>query len=154
MSATTNISECIQEMNVGFDATEKQAFAGLKSVAQRILSEAQKSIKKQRITAFGQLINSGSVIVEGDKVDVGFTAQHAPFVEYGRKAGRMPKIEVQGLRAWVHRKLRIPEKELDVVTFAVARKIAREGTKPQPFLMPAYEKVKEMIPEIMKKFVK
>lgn len=154
MSATTNISECIQQMDAGFDLTEKQAFLGLKAVAQKILSESQKEIKKQKITAFGQLINSGSVLAQSETVDVGFTATHAPFVEYGRKAGRMPRIEVQGLRAWVHRKLRIPEKELDSVTWAVARKIAREGTKPQPFLMPAYEKVKGMIPEIMKKFVK
>lgn len=152
MSATANISECIQEMNVGFDATEKQALRGLKAVAQRILSEAQQSIKKQRITAFGQLINSGSVIVEGDKVDVGFTAKHAPFVEYGRKAGRMPPIQI--IKAWARRKLRVSEKEADSVAFSVARKIAREGTKAQPFLMPAYEKAKSMIPEIMKKFVK
>jgi len=142
----------MQQMNLGFDATEKQAFAGLKAVASKILAEAKRTIKAKKITAFGQLTNSGSVIVNGDTVDIGFTAIHAPFVEYGRKAGRMPPIQI--IKAWARRKLRVSEKEADSVAFSVARKIAMEGTKAQPFLMPAYEKVKSMIPEIMKKFVK
>ena len=154
MSAETNISECVQQMNVGFDATEKQTFAGLKSVASKILAEAKRTIKDKKITASGQLWESGSVIVQGDTVDIGFTADHAPLVEYGRKAGTFKKSEMPSLKAWVRRKLRVKEKELDGVTFLVARKIKREGTKAQPFLMPAYEKVKAMIPEIMKKFVK
>lgn len=154
MSATTNISECIQEMNVGFDATEKQAFAGLKSVASNILAEAKRTIKSKKITASGQLWESGSVIVQGDTVDIGFTADHAPFVEFGRQAGTFKDTEMPSLRAWVRRKLRVSEKQADSVTYLVARKIKREGTKAQPFLMPSYEKVKAMIPEIMKKFVK
>ena len=154
MSKFSNADECIKEMDVQFKGTSESAFEGLKAVGQSIVSGAQKNLKKNKTTAFGQLSASGSTYADSvsKTVEAGFTARHAPFVEFGRKSGRMPKIEV--LKAWVRRKLRVKEKEVNSVTFAVARKIAREGTRAQPFLRPAYEDVQKKIESIMKKYAK
>ena len=57
---------------------------------------------------------------------------YAPFVEKGRKPGRMPPIEP--LRLWSARKLGDPD-----AAFLVARKIAAKGTPAQPFLEPAHD---------------
>ena len=177
MSAETNISECVQQMTVGFDITNRQVFSGLKAAASNILAEAKRNIKAKKITAFGQLINSGSVIIEGDTIDIGFTADHAVWVEYGRKKsakGLMPPMAP--ILAWVRRKItvlstnkkgvvrknksgedvrrKVTEDEIPDIALAIARHLKYNDTPARPFLMPAYEKVKETIPELMKKFVK
>ena len=57
-----------------------------------------------------------------------------------------PKI----LTAWVRKKLRVRKlKDAERIAFAVARKIARKGTKAQPYFSPAIEsKKKEIIEKI------
>lgn len=61
---------------------------------------------------------------------VGPSVRYGFWVEHGRKPGRPPPIDaVQG---WAKRH--------GVSPFAVARAIARKGTKPRPFLVPAFSK--------------
>lgn len=152
----TNINEAMKQMDVGFSATKSEVFSGMKDAGAKILALAKMTLKKEKITTFGQLTNSGSTFADKETgiVDVGFTAEHAPFVEFGRKAGAYRKSESGNLRAWVRRKLGVSEERLESVTFLVGRKIRREGTKAQPFLLPAYKEIEGKIEEIIKKHVK
>lgn len=62
--------------------------------------------------------------------------KYAAFVEYGRRSGKMPPIDA--IEYWVRRKLGITAKESRQVAFQIARAIARNGTKPKPFFVPAF----------------
>ena len=57
---------------------------------------------------------------------------------FGRKPGRPPPT--QALIPWVMTKITRDPKLAKVIAFLIARKIGREGTKPQPFLLPALRK--------------
>ena len=46
------------------------------------------------------------------------------------------------------------EDYIDSITFLIARKIHREGTKAQPFFVPAVEKFADKIQDIVDKFIK
>lgn len=48
------------------------------------------------------------------------------FLEFGRKPGQMPPIEP--IQKWVERKLGVDPEESKGVAFAIAKKIAKEGT--------------------------
>lgn len=151
----TNINEAMKQMDVGFSATKSEVFSGMKDAGAKILALAKTTIKKEKITSSGQLINSGSVFADKETgiIDIGFTAIHAPVVEFGRRAGmRWPPPSA--IRAWVRRKLRVREQDIDGVAFVVSRKIQREGTKAQPFLLPAYKEIEGKIESIIKKYVK
>lgn len=73
-----------------------------------------------------------------DWVEVRYTAPYAAFVHEGTKPHWPP---MEAIRRWVELVLNPPENEVDRVTFLVARKIARFGTKPVPFLKDAGEVV-------------
>ena len=98
---------------------------------------------------------------DGEEIDAGFFSSgsdegYAAAVEYGRgptkRAGEIPLRTT--LKAWVHRKLGVPYgKGLDRAAFLIARKIHREGTKPQPFFVPAVKKVEDKIHDIVSKFI-
>jgi hypothetical protein len=88
--------------------------------------------------------------VQGDEdsVDAGFfsdktTGGYAFFVEYGRRAGKMPPPDM--LIQWCRKKLRLTEKIARARGWAMARKIAKKGTRPHPFFGPAVEKNKKAV---------
>jgi len=76
---------------------------------------------------------SQSIVVEDRPFDkavvVGTNVQYAPFVEFGTRP-HMPPVEP--LKEWAALKLHNPN-----AGYAVAKKIARQGTKPKPFMRPA-----------------
>ena len=95
-----------------------------------------------------KLSNSGRVEeVRGqDALDVGFFSKgrgYAEYVEYGRRAGRFPPV--RQLSQWARKKLRVKGRQADSIGFLIARKIARKGTRPQPFFRPAYERHRQEI---------
>ena len=67
---------------------------------------------------------------------VGSYAEHGASLEKGSKP-HWPNIESLGL--WVRRKLRVATKDLQNVTFLIARAISKRGTKAQPYLEPAFK---------------
>lgn len=73
---------------------------------------------------------------KGVRVRLGYggaAAQYAIVVHEGRRpGGKMPPSDA--LEPWVRKKLGVPADEVASVSFAVARKIARVGTKPTKFL--------------------
>lgn len=155
----------------------KAGNAALQSVGLEIIAEAKENLKRNRTTNTGVLSSSGKVQKDRDgSIDVGFFSKegeqgYAAAVEYGR--GPTKKASVDGitlkdsLRAWVKRKLggramrsasvfsgMKYEDYIDSITFLIARKIHREGTKAQPFFVPAVKKYEAKIQQIVDKYIK
>lgn len=70
----------------------------------------------------------------GGSVDA--NARYAKFVEYGRGPGKAPPPDAMEL--WVRRVIGLSdEREIKEAAYLIGQKIARDGTKPQPFMRPA-----------------
>ena len=147
------------------DMVGKAGMKALQEVGLEIVAEAKLNLKRNRTTNTGALSASGKVQKDKDGgIDAGFFSDegqqgYAAAVEYGR--GPTRKASPDGitlettLKAWVHRKLGIAYgKALDSAAFLIARKIHREGTKAQPFFVPAVEKFADKIQDIVDKIIK
>ena len=125
-----------------------------------IVNDAKQNLRNNESIVTGQLRASGKVQrVEGDpdSVDAGFFGQntsggYAFFVEYGRRAGKMPPPDM--LIQWFRKKFRMAVKEARARGWAAAKSIARKGTRPHPFFRPAVEKNKKAISEAIATAVK
>lgn len=73
------------------------------------------------------------------------TSKYAAFVEFGTKPHFPPP---QALAGWARRH------GLSGREYLIARAIARRGTRPQPFLFPAYEAEKDNFIESIKRILK
>lgn len=156
-----------QALKANLDKVAKELGAAgdkaLQAVGLEIIAEAKVNLNANKTNNTGMLRSSGKVQkAEDGTVDAGFFSSerqngYAEYVEYGRgpskKKGAIPLED--SLKAWVHRKLGIAYgKELDSATFLIARKIHREGTKPQPFFAPAVKKIEDKFEEIISKYIK
>ncbi|PHS70532.1 MAG: hypothetical protein COB22_07860 [Cycloclasticus sp.] len=105
----------------------------------RAAIETGDKIKANAPKAFSTLTNS----VKADRISafeyrVGPHVNYAESVERGRKPGNMPPIT--DLSQWVKRKLGLSDpKRIKAVSWAIAKKIARQGTKAQPFVQPVID---------------
>ena len=141
----------------------RSSLDGLKAFGMRIVAQAQANLKAGGHLASGLLRNSGRTVVQPDNtVDAGFYARYAEFVEYGRKSGKMPPVDV--IYQWVRRKGRTRNSALKAAavfsgksedqlarsaSWAIAKSIAEKGTKPHPFLKPAYDQYRAQIGQFM-----
>lgn len=80
--------------------------------------------------SIGYEVDAGSDLISGS---VGSNAEHAEPVEYGTEPHFVP---IDALKPWAARVLGDESKAI-----FVARAIAKNGTKAQPFLTPAFEAV-------------
>lgn len=156
---------------------------GLRAAGMNIIADAKENLRTNGSISSRKLSASGKVqAVEGDKdsLDVGFFAQgsnnaYAYYVEYGRRSGGMPYPP--DLVEWV-RKKNLKNKALTSAVnifnakrrtrqskytkgdlllsaaWALAKHIAKNGTKPHPFFGPAVEKNRGMIEDIISSEVK
>ena len=90
----------------------------------------------------GELRRSIRVKHEGDDTLVGTDIKYAPYVEYGTKPHW---TSAKNLIDWAMYKLKAGsgkkgEQKALSVAYAIVNKIAKEGTKPHPFLTPAIDK--------------
>lgn len=140
------------------------AMKGLKVTSLEILNNAKERLVQggQRVTS--KLFNSGKVVKSKTEMayEVVFGGvegelMYAYYVEFGRRAGKMPPIDY--ITEWVvkkgladtynikTRKVTKRGKEFDYramsIAFLIARSIAKKGTKAHPFLYPAFEEKKE-----------
>lgn len=161
----------VPEMNRRFEKKAKQinheANRGLYNVALLILADAKMLLKEIKNTT-GGLRNSGIIDRQKDEtVDVVFKSNYASAVEFGRRAGRMPPVDI--IKEWVrkkgladtytasgNRRKRGADFEASIkgIAFLIARKIARVGTKPRPFLFPALRKNEDKVIAELKKAIK
>lgn len=143
----------LQRLNMNFDefARELQGVCkeALKNLGQRIISDAQTTLRRRKNVATGLLINSGAVKEGRDNaILAGFPTIYAYYVEFGRRAGKWPPFRY--IYEWVRvRHMAADDKEARSVAFLIQRSIGKKGTKPHPFLRPAYEKNKKLLNQIL-----
>lgn len=146
----------------------KEAQEGLNKVGLQILADSQKNLKDSRSIASGQLINSGKVEPQTDgTIDVIYSANHAIWIEQGRKAGGMPPIKP--ILEWIKKKgatdtysIRTRKqtkrgedfyKRALSMAWAIAISIKNNGTKAKPFLFPAFRKNENDMIRIIKQAI-
>lgn len=129
----------------------KAAMRGLQKAGLNIIADAQMNLRDNTSVVTGLLRQSGKVQkVDEDNLDVGFfdtlnrQSGYAYYVEYGRRAGRMPPPDE--MAQWAYKKFQLHDRQAArQAGWALAIKIAREGTRPHPFFVPAIEKNKKKI---------
>lgn len=119
----------------------KVNIAKLKKLAHRGIVEctAKSAIKVQNAARQSSAVDTGrlrsSIRINftdnGAGADVGSDVEYASFIEHGTMPHFPP---VDALRKWARRVLRD-----EGAAFLVARAISRRGTKPRPFLQPAWD---------------
>lgn len=152
--------ELFINMQKRLDGLGKEGRKALQTGGMTIVNEAKGNLRNNSSVVTGALRASGKVQrVEGDEdaVDAGFFSDktnggYAFFVEYGRRAGKMPPPDM--LIQWCRKKLRLPDKIAKERGWAMARKIARKGTRPHPFFAPAVEKNKKAVVDAIANAIK
>lgn len=141
--------EGLEELSRALAAADSKvceaAMQGLEAAAMNIVGDAQKNLVRNGNNASGLLMQSGHAGRKGDEVTAGFfdttnrNSGYALFVEYGRRAGKMPPPDEIG--AWVYKKFHLKDwKAANSLGWAIARRIALQGTQPHPFFGPAVKK--------------
>ena len=131
------------------------AMKGLAAGLQNVIADAQVNLRQNKSVVTGLLRQSGKVQKIDDlNLDAGFfdtqnrQSGYAYFVEYGRRAGRMPPPDE--LAAYAYKKLQLKDwKAARAIGWAMAVKIAKEGTTPHPFFNPAIDKNKRRLVQII-----
>ena len=120
------------------------AMNGLEAGGMSIITDAKSNLRANGSVVTGLLRESGNTIRKGDDITVGFfdttnKTGYAEYVEYGRRAGKMPPVD--GLKAWAYKKFHLRDwKAAASMAWAMATQIARNGTQPHPFFGPAVKK--------------
>jgi hypothetical protein len=129
----------------------------LKNLGARIVAQAQDTLRKNDNIYQSHLINSGRTAEAADgSILAGFPMKHAGAVEFGRR-GKKQDASLKYppyyfIRRWVdYRGLGADDKEAKSIAFAIRAKIGEEGSKPHPFLRPAYEKNKPLLVRVLMK---
>lgn len=76
---------------------------------------------------------NGDVLVFSD-------VKYGPPLEFGTVPHHPP---VNAIKSWARRVLGLKGKDLEGASWAIAKKIAREGTSPRPHVRPALSKLKQ-----------
>ena len=147
--------EGLDRLLKAFDKADKDvrkaAMQGLQKAGLNIIADAQMNLRDNSSVVTGLLRQSGKVQkVDEETLDIGFfdtqnrQSGYAYFVEYGRRAGRMPPPDE--MAQWAYKKFQLHDRNLArQAGWAIAIKIAREGTRPHPFFAPAIDKNKSRI---------
>ena len=145
-----------------FDAVDDEvceaAMRGLETAGMRIIADAKVNLRENLSVVTGLLRASGHVMRQGWELTIGFfdttnrNSGYASFVEYGRRAGKMPPPDEIG--AWVYKKFHLKDwKTANSLGWAIAKRIAQQGTQPHPFFEPAVDKNKSRFEKYVKKEV-
>ncbi|MDY6417457.1 MAG: HK97-gp10 family putative phage morphogenesis protein [Bacteroidales bacterium] len=140
--------------NVGRGEILLAADRGLKKGGMAIVAEAQDNLRRNGTNTTGLLSQSGKVrkSSEGEGYDAGFMQgekNYAGAVEYGRRAGRMPPPDM--LDAWAYKKMHLHDRKASrTIGWAIAKHIAKNGTRPHPFFAPAVQKYQPRILNIVR----
>lgn len=126
-------------------AIVKAAVDGLEAAADDIVGTAQDNLRQNGSVVTGLLRQSGHVIRKDNDITAGFfdttnrNSGYALYVEFGRRAGKMPPPDE--LAAWAYKKYHLKDWKLArSMGWALARRIAEEGTDPHAFFVPAVNK--------------
>lgn len=161
--------EGLRELHLAIERKTEETISagrkGLRAAGMNIIADAKDNLRGNHSVVTGQLRAMGKVQKvedDPDAIDAGFFAKgssqgYAYFVEYGRRAGKMPPVDY--IMEWLRKKssafrsasrwakkFKISSVDMDKMlrsnAFALAKTIAKKGTKPHPFFAPAVEKNK------------
>lgn len=128
--------------------TRRRIIDELKVSGLVIEGDAKRRIDANGTTNLGRLKTSiGRKTMNGGLTQVvGSGLKYAPHVEFGTRPHFPPLAPI---KAWAKRKL-----NNEKAAWPVAKKISEKGTKPQPFLFPAYEAERPKLIENLKRILK
>lgn len=150
------LDELIRKMDRLPAEVQRECFKAMQTASLDIIADAKTNLRVNGSVVTGNLRASGKVQKVDDKtLDVGFFSSdvedkgYARYVEFGRKPGKMPPPAI--LEAWAYKKFRLSHKDARSMAWALARSIAKKGTKARPFFEPAVESGwRKMIDKIAK----
>ena len=149
------LDELLRKMDRLPAEVQRECFKAMQTASLDIIADAKTNLRFNGSVVTGNLRASGKVQKVDDKtLDVGFFSSdsdkgYASYVEYGRKPGKMPPPDI--LEAWAYKKFRLSHKEARSAAWALARSIAKKGTKARPFFEPAVDSGwRKMIDKIAK----
>lgn len=138
------LDELLRKMDRLPADVQRECFKAMQTASLDIIADAKGNLRVNGSVVTGNLRASGKVQKVDDKtLDVGFFSSdardkgYASYVEHGRKPGKMPPPDI--LEAWAYKKFRLSHKEARSAAWALARSIAKKGTKAHPFFEPAVE---------------
>jgi hypothetical protein len=130
-------------------APEITSNAVTRAMDEAVLLLQREAADNSPIGALGNLRNNWFSNVVPSPAQVvglmGTPVEYAEAVELGTKPHFPP---VEPLADWVRAKLDVPEKEVQSVAFAIARKIAKSGTKAQLFLRDVVDRTNPQIQRV------
>lgn len=153
--------ELYVNMQKRMDLSTEAGRKALQTAGLKIVATAKANLRKNKSVVTGMLSSSGrvqKVANDPDSVDAGFFSDnsrggYAFYVENGRRAGKMPPVDE--LAQWFKKKHRIGNpKEALARAWGLAKRIAREGTRPHPFFKPAIEANRQEVEQILKEAIK
>ena len=149
------LDELLRKMDKLPAEVQRECFKAMQTASLDIIADAKSNLRVNGSVVTGNLRASGKVQKVDDKtLDVGFFSSdsdkgYARYVEYGRKPGKMPPPDI--LEAWAYKKFRLSHKDARSAAWALARSIAKKGTKARPYFEPAVESGwRKMIDKIAK----
>lgn len=150
------LDELLRKMDRLPADVQRECFKAMQTASLDIIADAKGNLRVNGSVVTGNLRASGKVQKVDDKtLDVGFFSSdardkgYASYVEHGRKPGKMPPPDI--LEAWAYKKFRLSHKDARSMAWAMARSIAKKGTKAHPFFEPAVESGwRKMIDKIAK----
>ena len=150
------LDELLRKMDRLPAEVQRECFKAMQTASLDIIADAKSNLRVNGSVVTGNLRASGKVQKVDDKtLDVGFFSSdvenkgYARYVEYGRKPGKMPPPDI--LEAWAYKKFRLSHKDARSAAWALARSIAKKGTKARPYFEPAVESGwRKMIDKIAK----
>lgn len=150
------LDELLRKMDRLPAEVQRECFKAMQTASLDIIADAKSNLRVNGSVVTGNLRASGKVQKVDDKtLDVGFFSSdvkdkgYASYVEYGRKPGKMPPPDI--LEAWAYKKFRLSHKDARSAAWALARSIAKKGTKARPYFEPAVESGwRKMIDKIAK----
>ena len=150
------LDELLRKMDKLPAEVQRECFKAMQSASLDIIADAKGNLRANGSVVTGNLRASGKVQKVDEKtLDVGFFSSdvenkgYARYVEYGRKPGKMPPPDI--LEAWAYKKFRLSHKDARSMAWALARSIAKKGTKARPYFEPAVESGwRKMIDKIAK----
>lgn len=153
--------ELYLNMQRRMDLSAEAGRKALQNAGLKVVAAAKENLRRNKSVVTGMLRASGKVQKvqdDPDSIDAGFFGNdtqggYAFFVEYGRRAGRMPPVDE--LAQWFKKKHRVADaKEALARAWGLAKNIARRGTRPRPFFRPAIESTKKEVEQILKEAIK
>ena len=150
------LDELLRKMDSLPAEVQRKCFKAMQSASLDIIADAKGNLRANGSVVTGNLRASGKVQKVDEKtLDVGFFSSdvenkgYARYVEYGRKPGKMPPPDI--MEAWAYKKFRLSHKDARSAAWALARSIAKKGTKARPYFEPAVESGwRKMIDKIAK----